>query len=68
MTVYKEKGDAETVSVPGRDPYYAECIHIFDCLERGQASSLMDIRQACRSLEIALAAQEALRSGGCLAV
>jgi predicted dehydrogenase len=68
MTVYKEKGDPETVSVPGRDPYYAECMHIFDCLERGQASSLMDKRQACRSLEIALAAQEALRSGGCLAV
>ncbi len=63
MLLYKEQGTPETVTVPGQDPYRAECLHLFECLEHGEASPLMDVSQAYRSLKIALAAREALRRG-----
>ena len=58
------EGEPEILSIPGYDPYEAECRYFVDCL-RGKADpNLLGIETAVDSLKVALAARESLERQG----
>ena len=61
---YPQKGEPEILSVPGYDPYEAECRYFVDCVQGKAGPDLLSIDSACSSLRIALAAKQSLESNG----
>jgi len=61
---YPQKGEPEILSIPGYDPYAAECRYFVDCVQGKDNPKLLSIDSACSSLRIALAAKQSLENNG----
>ena len=61
---YPQQGDPEVLSVPGYDPYVAECRYFIDCVQGKADPGLLGIDTAVESLRAACAAKESLEQGG----
>jgi predicted dehydrogenase len=61
---YPQKGESEILSIPGYDPYEAECRYFVDCVQGKDDPQLLSIDSACVSLRIALAAKQSLENNG----
>jgi len=61
---YPQKGEPEILSIPGYDPYEAECRYFIDCVQGKEDPNLLSIDSACDSLRIALAAKQSLERNG----
>jgi predicted dehydrogenase len=65
VKLYPQEGEPETLSIPGYDPYEAECRYFVDCVQGKADPELLGIDTACGSLNTALAAKKSLeRNGG----
>ena len=64
MTRYPSKGEPELLSLPGYDPYEAECRYFVDALLGKTDSNLLGIDTAISSLNIALSAKKSLEENG----
>jgi predicted dehydrogenase len=61
---YPQRGQHETCSIPGYDPYEAECRYYIDCVQGKTDPTLLSIDSACGSLAIAAAAKVSLEQHG----
>jgi UDP-N-acetylglucosamine 3-dehydrogenase len=61
---YPQKGEPESLSIPGYDPYEAECRYFIDCVLGKADPDLLSIASACGSLAIAAAAKVSLEQQG----
>lgn len=64
VKLYPPKGEPEILSIPGYDPYEAECRYFVDCVQGKAEPGLLGIDTACASLQIALAAKASLEQNG----
>jgi len=64
VKLYPQKGEPEILSIPGYDPYEAECRYFVDCVQGKADPGLLGIDTACASLRIALAARMSLEQNG----
>lgn len=64
VKLYPRSGEPEILSIPGYDPYEAECRYFVDCVQGKADPSLLGIDAACASLRIALAARMSLEQSG----
>lgn len=64
VKLYPEKGEPEILSIPGFDPYEAECRYFVDCIHGKADPGRLSIETACNSLNIALAARLSLEQNG----
>lgn len=61
---YPNAGEPQNLSIPGYDPYQAECRYFVDCLQGKADPKLLSIDTALESLEIALHSKASLEQGG----
>jgi UDP-N-acetylglucosamine 3-dehydrogenase len=61
---YPQEGQPETLSIPGYDPYEAECRYFIDCVQGKADPGLLSIESACGSLAVAAAAKTSLERQG----
>jgi len=61
---YPQTGTPEILSIPGYDPYEAECRYFVNCVQGKDNPLLLSIDSACGSLRIALAAKQSLENNG----
>jgi predicted dehydrogenase len=64
VKLYPQQGQPEILSIPGYDPYEAECRYFVDCVQGKTDPALLSIDAACTSLNIALAAKLSLEQSG----
>lgn len=64
VKLYPPAGEPEILSIPGYDPYEAECRYFVDCIQGKADPGLLGIGAACDSLSIALAAKMSLQKNG----
>jgi len=64
VTLYPQAGEPEVLSIPGYDPYEAECRYFVDSVQGKADPQLLGIETASGSLEVALAANQSLAQGG----
>ena len=64
VKLYPSKGEPQILSIPGYDPYEAECRYFADCIQGKANPELLGIDTACASLRIALAARTSLEQNG----
>jgi predicted dehydrogenase len=64
MTLYPSDGEPELLSVPGYDPYEAECRYFVDAVLGKVDPELLGIDAAMGSLSIARAAKQSLEENG----
>ncbi len=64
VKVYPKKRAPTVLTVPGYDPYEAECRYFVDCVQGKADSTLLSIDTACGSLRVALAAKRSLERDG----
>jgi UDP-N-acetylglucosamine 3-dehydrogenase len=61
---YPSDGEPETLTIPGYDPYEAECRYFVDCIQGKADPGLLGIDSAIGSLGVALAAKQSVRENG----
>jgi UDP-N-acetylglucosamine 3-dehydrogenase len=61
---YRSNGEPETLTIPGYDPYEAECRYFVDCIQGKADPELLGIQSAIASLRIALAAKTSVQENG----
>jgi UDP-N-acetylglucosamine 3-dehydrogenase len=61
---YPQQGQPEDLSIPGYDPYAAECRYFIDCVQGKADPALLSIGSACVSLSTAAAARASLEQQG----
>lgn len=64
VKLYPRNGKPEILSIPGYDPYEAECRYFVDCIQGKADPRILSIEAACNSLNIALAARMSLEQNG----
>ncbi len=64
VVVYPSSGQPETLTIPGYDPYEAECRYVADCVHGNADPAIISIDAACESLRVAVAAQMSLDQHG----
>ena len=64
ITLYPQKGDPQKLSIPGYDPYQAECRYFVDCIQGKADPGVLGIEAAYDSLRVALAAKASLEQQG----
>ncbi|MDP2844011.1 MAG: Gfo/Idh/MocA family oxidoreductase [Acetobacterium sp.] len=61
---YPAKGEVQVLSIPDQDPYEAECRYFVDCLSGKADPVMLDIKNACESLNVAVMGKLSLEQGG----
>jgi predicted dehydrogenase len=64
LTLYPSNGEPELLSIPGYDPYEAECRYFIDSILGKSDPELLGIDSAVGSLSVALAARKSLEENG----
>jgi predicted dehydrogenase len=64
VILYPQHGEPEKLTIPGYDPYEAECRYFTDCVHGNTDPELLSIATAWNSLRMAVAANQSLVQHG----